>query len=90
MKKVFILKAKNERTGEIKELSNWAIKDYQFAVSTLKDKLIDERYNLSKDYKDGEDMTEILKGFIEVYETNKGQMWEISSLEPIKTYNYGF
>lgn len=36
------------------------------------------------------DMTEILKGFIEVYETKKGQLSEIAGKEPIKTYNYSF
>lgn len=91
MKKVFVLKSKNEETGEIKLLSTWAIKDYHYAVETLKEKMVSARYELMKEeYNKDTDMTEILKGFIEVYETKKGQFYEISGIEPVKTYNYSF
>ena len=91
MKKVFVLKSKNEKTGEIKLLSTWAIKDYHYAVETLKEKMISARYELMKEeYNKDTDMTEILKGFIEVYETKKGQFYEINEIEPAKTYNYSF
>lgn len=91
MKKVFILKSRNEETGEIKLLSTWAIKDYHYAIDVLKEKLIGARYELMEEKFNKEtDMTEILKGFIEVYETKKGQLSEIAGKEPIKTYNYSF
>lgn len=91
MKKVFIIKMKNEKNGEITNLSSFAFKDYQFAVESLKEHLINERYNLQcKEFDENTDMTEILKGFIEVYETKKGKATEVFGLDPIKTYNYNF
>lgn len=91
MKKVFILKTKNLKTNEVKELSLLAFKDYRTAVGTLQYKLINARYELMKEkYNEKTDMTEILKGVIEVYETKKGQYCEIAGKEPIKAYNYNF
>lgn len=91
MKKVFIIKMKNEKNGEITNLSSFAFKDYQFAVESLKEHLLTERYDLQyKEYDKNTDMTEILKGFIEVYETKKGKATEVFGLSPIKTYNYNF
>lgn len=53
--------------------------------------MINARYELMKEkYNKDTDMTEILKGFIEVYETKKGQFHEISGIDPVKTYNYNF
>lgn len=105
MKKVFILKSENLETGEIENLSNCAYKDYHYAVDVLKQYLINSRHKLAKEQgfievredEDGyeiesikKDMTEVLKGFIEVYETKKGQYSETYNKEPIKTYKYGF
>lgn len=91
MKKVFIIKQKNLETGEIENLSSFAFKDYSTSVDTLKEKLITKRAILMQEkYDINTDMTEILKGFIEVYETSKGQMLETYDLEPIKIYNYNF
>lgn len=91
MKKVFILKQKNVVDGKVERLSSYAFKDYQTAVETLKEKLINNRYELMQEQYDEEtDMAEILKGFIEVYETKKGQCHETFDIEPIKTYNYNF
>lgn len=89
--KVFILKAKNEINGKEIELSSYAIKDYKYAVDHLRVKLIEAREELQKaEYSKDTDMTEILKGSIEVYNTKKGQYHETFELEPIKVYNYGF
>ncbi len=91
MKKVFILKAKNLENGSIENLSTFAFKDYKTAVETLKDKIIIKRYELMNEkYDSTTDMTEILKSFIEIYETKKGQYHEIIDQDPIKTYNYNF
>lgn len=91
MKKVFIIKFKNLETNEIETLSSYAFKDYQTAVNTLKEKIIAVRYELMKEkYHSTTDMTEILKGFIEVYMTKKGQLYETFNIEPIKIYNYNF
>lgn len=91
MKKVFIIKSKNEKNGKVENLSSYAFKDYKTAVETLKDELIAKRYELmQEEYNNETDMTEILKGLIEVYETKKGQFFETYSQEPLKTYNYNF
>lgn len=91
MKKIFIIKSKNVLNGEVKNLSSYAFKNYETAVNTLRNALIDDRIELMQEqYNKETDMTEILKGFIEVYETKKGQYFEIYNLEPIKTYNYNF
>lgn len=91
MKKVFIIKSKNLIDEETKKLSLFAYKDYKTAVESLKETLIKERYQLQqKEYDKNTDMTEIIKGFIEVYETKKGQFVETLLLEPIKTYNFNF
>lgn len=91
MKKIFILKAENIENGGVENLSTFAFKDYKTAVETLKEKLIARRYELMNEkYNSNTDMTEILRGFIEVYETKKGQYHEIFDQEPIKTYNYKF
>lgn len=91
MKKIFVIKEKNILENSEKLLSTFAYKDYNYAVEILKEKLIVERYNLQKEkYDINTDMTEILKGFIEVYETKKGQFYEVYEQRPIKTYNYNF
>lgn len=91
MKKIFVIKEKNVLENSEKVLSTCAYKDYNYAVEMLKEKLIAERYNLQKEkYDINADMTEILKGFIEVYETKKGQFCEIYGQQPIKAYNYNF
>ena len=45
---------------------------------------------MNEKYDSTTDMTEILKSFIEIYETKKGQYHEIIDQDPIKTYNYNF
>lgn len=91
MKKVFIIKSQNLVNEDVKDLSSYAYKDYRTAVDDLKEMLIAERYELQQsEYDNNTDMTEIVKGFIEVYETKKGQKSETFSLNPIKTYNYNF
>lgn len=91
MKKVFIIKQRNLITGEVEDLSSYAFKDYQTAVATLKSNLVSNRWELQdEEYDEETDMTEILKGYMEVYETEKGQKSETFKLEPIKTYNYNF
>lgn len=91
MKKVFIINLKDLRTGETKQLSIYAFKDYRTTVDELQHHLVAERYELmQKEYDKDTDMTEILKGFIEVYETKKGQMSETYNLKPVKIYNYNF
>lgn len=91
MKKVFIIKSKNEITNEVKRLSTFAFKNYNLALETLKESVICDRFELQqKEYDNNTDMTEIIKGFIEVYETKKGQLCETETLTPVKTYNYNF
>ena len=91
MKKIFIIKSKNVETNEVKELSSWAFKDYKTAVDYLKSKLIVQRAELmEKKYNQNTDMTSIIKGFIEVHETKKGQSWEANEDNLVKVYNYNF
>lgn len=91
MKKIFIVKEKNILENTEKTLTTMAFKDYNYALEYLREHLIDDRYDLQQEKYDlSTDMTEILKGVIEVYETKKGQFCEIFGKEPIKTYNYNF
>lgn len=91
MKKIFVIKEKNVLENSEKVLSSLAYKEYNYAVEILKEKLVNERARLQKEkYDINTDMTEILKGVIEVYETKKGQFYETYEQQPVKTYNYNF
>lgn len=91
MKKIFVVKEKNLLENNEKLLSTMAFKNYNYAVEYLKEHLIHDRSELQNEkYNANTDMTKILKGFIEVYETKKGQFYETYENEPIKVYNYNF
>lgn len=86
--KIFIIKCKNEITNEIIRLTPCDYKDYQTAVADLKSYLLKNRIELmNKQYNQDTDMTEILKGFIEVHKKLDGK---VITTEPIKVYNYNF
>lgn len=86
-KNVFIIKMLNTITNEVANLSSYNFSDYKTAVEILKANLVFERVDLlQKEYAEGTDMTQILKGFIEVHEKLDGKI----NNEIIKVYNYNF
>lgn len=86
-KNVFVIKMENSITKEITSLSSYEFSSYNTAIETLKSNLILERVKFSeKQYNENTDMTEILKGFIEVHEKLDG----VLNKDVIKVYNYIF